>query len=173
MNYEETSSREVKDSHMLMGGNEHATLPTGVKSSSGRRVESVASVKACGKHHAVQLYPVLKSIRQKHTVVRDISFQMEPPPSTATKQHSTWHQMCLSSGGGVWICHLELHRDVTWQGSLWWGERPLKNLADRIVAYGTNIPHPNSLFEQLAARPAVRLYMVTEEEIRSILHHWR
>ncbi|CAL8237232.1 unnamed protein product [Arctogadus glacialis] len=41
----------------------------------------------------------------------------------------------------------------------------LKNLADRIVAYGTSIPDADTLFEQLNHNSSVRLFKITEEDI--------
>ncbi|KAI4830029.1 hypothetical protein KUCAC02_001683 [Chaenocephalus aceratus] len=40
-----------------------------------------------------------------------------------------------------------------------------KNLADRIVSYGTSIPDANTLFEQLNLNSSVRLFKRTEEDI--------
>lgn len=42
----------------------------------------------------------------------------------------------------------------------------LKNLADIIVSYGTSIPDADTLFEQLMLNSSVRLFKVTEEDIK-------
>lgn len=42
----------------------------------------------------------------------------------------------------------------------------LKNLADRIVSYGTSIPDADPLFEQLKLNSSVRLFKITEEDIK-------
>lgn len=47
----------------------------------------------------------------------------------------------------------------------------LKNLADRTVSYGNNIPDVNTMYEQLSAHSSVRLYMVTLDEISSGFEH--
>ncbi|MGH0169101.1 UNVERIFIED_CONTAM: hypothetical protein FKN15_056402 [Acipenser sinensis] len=41
----------------------------------------------------------------------------------------------------------------------------LKNLADRIVAYGTDVPNVETMFDQLSAQSSVKLYQVMEEDI--------
>ena len=41
----------------------------------------------------------------------------------------------------------------------------LKNLADRLVAYGTDIPNASALLEDLSKQSSVRLFEVTEENI--------
>lgn len=40
-------------------------------------------------------------------------------------------------------------------------QRALKNLADRIVSYGTSIPDADTLFEQLKVNSSVRLFKIT------------
>ncbi|CAL8369433.1 unnamed protein product [Gadus morhua 'NCC'] len=41
-----------------------------------------------------------------------------------------------------------------------------KNLADRIVSYGTSIPDADALYEQLERNSSVNLYKVSEEKIK-------
>lgn len=43
----------------------------------------------------------------------------------------------------------------------------LKNLADRIVSYGTSIPDANTLFEQLNLNSSVKLFKITEEDVKT------
>lgn len=43
----------------------------------------------------------------------------------------------------------------------------LKKQADRIVSYGTSIPDAETLFEQLSLNSSVRLFKVTEKDIKT------
>lgn len=41
----------------------------------------------------------------------------------------------------------------------------LKNLADRLVAYGTNNPNARALMENLSKQTSLKLFEVTQEQI--------
>ena len=43
----------------------------------------------------------------------------------------------------------------------------LKNLADRLVAYGTDIPDAEALLHNLSEQSSVKLFKVTEEDIET------
>lgn len=169
-NYSCKYSREVKDTH-FGGGNEQVTIHTGVKYLSRGHVESFASLSACLKHHAIatwaHLDPVLKSIREEHPAVRHVHFISDGP----TSQYRNKTAFYLAST----VPFMRGFEYVTWnfteashgKGAPDGVGGALKNLADRIVAYGTNIPDANTLYKQLEAHSSVRLYMVTEDEINS------
>ncbi|XP_062862381.1 uncharacterized protein LOC134324457 [Trichomycterus rosablanca] len=62
---------------------------------------------------------------------------------------------------------MELYRGFHGKGAPDGVGGALKNLADRIVAYGTSIPDADTLFEQLAKNSSVTLYKVSEEDIKA------
>ena len=169
-NYSCKYSREVKDTH-FGGGNQQVTLHTGVKYLSGGRVESFASLSACLKHHAVatssHLDPVLKAIREEHPAVRNIHFISDGPTSQYLNKTAFYLASTVPFMRGFqyvsWNFTVALHGKGAPDGV----GGALKNLADRIVAYGTNIPDAKTLYTQLAEHSSLRLFMVTAFEINS------
>lgn len=154
-------AREVKDTH-FGGGNQQVTLHTGVFYNSKGRAEAFASVSASLQHDATatwaHLEPVLKYIRQKH--VRHIHFVSDGP----TSQYRNKTSFYLAST----VPFLHGFKYVTWnfteashgKGAPDGVGAALKNLADRIVAYGQSIPDADTLFQQLTLNSSVTLFQV-------------
>ncbi|KAI9535056.1 hypothetical protein NQZ68_007144 [Dissostichus eleginoides] len=63
---------------------------------------------------------------------------------------------------GIQVRNLEFYRGIAWKrGSGWcWGT--LKNLADRLVAYGTDIPDAEALLHNLSKQSSVKLFKCTQ-----------
>ncbi|KAI4829768.1 hypothetical protein KUCAC02_001438 [Chaenocephalus aceratus] len=167
-NYACKYTREIKETH-FGGGNEQVTLHTGVIYLGSGRVESFASLSACLQHDAIatwaHLIPVLQSIRKEHPNARNIHFISDGP----TSQYRNRTNFYLAST----VPFMQGFEKVTWnfteashgKGAPDGVGGALKNLADRIVSYGTSIPDANTLFEQLKLNSSVRLFKITEEDI--------
>ncbi|XP_049337292.1 uncharacterized protein LOC107197431 [Astyanax mexicanus] len=161
-------AREVKDTH-FGGGNQQVTLHTGVLYSKGM-VEAFASVSPCLQHDATatwaHLEPVLRYIRQKYPNVCNIHFISDGP----TSQYRNKTSFYLAST----IPFLHGFTYVTWnfteashgKGAPDGVGAALKNLADRIVAYGQSIPDADILFQQLTLNSSVILFQVSEDKIK-------
>ena len=111
--------------------------------------------------------PVLKSIREEHPEVKHIHFISDGP----TSQYRNKTAFYLAST----VPFMRGFEYVTWnfseashgKGAPDGIGGALKNLADRLVAYGTSIPDTKTLHDQLATHSSVRLYLGTEDEISS------
>lgn len=169
-NYSCKYSREIKETH-FGGGNQQVTLHTGVIYHSGGRVESFASLSACLQHDATatwaHLDPVLRSVREEHPNARNIHFVSDGP----TSQYRNKTNFYLAST----VPFMQGFNHVTWnftkashgKGAPDGVGGALKNLADRIVSYGTSIPDAETLFEQLNLNSSVRLFRIIEEDIKT------
>ncbi|XP_062847785.1 uncharacterized protein LOC134310183 isoform X1 [Trichomycterus rosablanca] len=169
-NYSCKYSREIKETH-FGGGNQQVTLHTGVVYLSSGRVESFASISKCLQHDAkatwAHIDPVMRKIREKHPDARNIHFISDGP----TSQYRNKTSFYLAST----VPFMRGFQWVTWnfteashgKGAPDGVGGALKNLADRIVAYGTSIPDADTLFEQLAKNSSVTLYKVSEEDIKA------
>lgn len=140
------------------------TLHTGVKYLSGGRVESFASLSECLKHDAVA---TTKSIREEHPEAKHIHLISDGPTSPYRNKTSFYLASTVPFMRGFEYVTWNFTEASHGKGAPDGVGGALKNLADRIVAYGTNIPDANTLHEQLAAHSSVRLYMVTTDEISS------
>lgn len=169
-NYACKYTREIKETH-FGGGNQQVTLHTGVMYLGGGRVESFASLSHCLQHNATatwaHLDPVLRSIREEHPNARNIHFISDGP----TSQYRNRTNFYLAST----VPFMRGFKHVTWnfteashgKGAPDGVGGALKNLADRIVSYGTSIPDADTLFEQLNLNSSVRLFKITEEDIKT------
>ena len=169
-NYSCKYTREIKDTH-FGGGNQQVTLHTGVIYLDRGRVQSFTSLSACLQHNATatwaHLDPVLKKLRVEHPNARKIHFISDGP----TSQYRNKKNFYLAST----VPFVQGFTHVTWnfteashgKGAPDGVGGALKNLADRIVAYGTSIPDADTLFEQLNHNSSVRPFKITEEDITS------
>lgn len=169
-NYACKYTREIKETH-FGGGNQQVTLHTGVIYLSGEKVKSFASLSACLQHNAIatwaHLDPVLRSIREEHPNARNIHFISDGP----TSQYRNKTNFYLAST----VPFMRGFNHVTWnfteashgKGAPDGVGGALKNLADRIVSYGTSIPDADTLFEQLNLNSSVRLFKITEEDVKT------
>ena len=141
-------TREIKETH-FGGGNQQVTLHTGVLYVSGGKVDSFASLSACMQHDATatwaHLDPVLRGIREEHPNARNIHFISDGP----TSQYRNKTNFYLAST----VPFVEGFMNVTWnfteashgKGAPDGVGGALKNLADRIVSYGSSIPDADTL----------------------------
>ncbi|KAL2092912.1 hypothetical protein ACEWY4_012710 [Coilia grayii] len=169
-NYSCKYAKEIKETHFGTG-NDQVTLHTGVIYLSRDRVEAFASLSACLQHDAVaawaHLDPVLKYIRQKYPEASNLHFISDGP----TSQYR--NRSCFYLASTVPFMHG--FKWVTWnyteashgKGAPDGVGGALKNLADRIVSYGTSIPNAESLYDQLKANSSVTLFKVSEEKIKA------
>ncbi|XP_038124838.1 uncharacterized protein LOC119772465 [Cyprinodon tularosa] len=169
-NYSCKYAREIKETHFGTG-NDQVTLHTGVIYLSRDRVEAFASLSACLQHDAVatwaHLDPVLKHIRKKYPEAYNIHFISDGP----TSQYR--NKSCFYLASTVPFMHG--FKSVTWnyteashgKGAPDGVGGALKNLADRIVSYGTSIPNADSLYDQLKVNSSVTLFKVSEEKIKA------
>lgn len=169
-NYACKYSREIKETH-FGGGNQQVTLHTGVIYLSRGKAKSFASLSDCIQHNAIatwaHLDPVLRSMREEHPNARDIHFISDGP----TSQYRNKTNFYLAST----VPFMRGFNRVTWnfteashgKGAPDGVGGALKNLADRIVSYGTSIPDANTLFEQLNLNSSVRLFKITEEDVKT------
>ncbi|MGH0127646.1 UNVERIFIED_CONTAM: hypothetical protein FKN15_071801 [Acipenser sinensis] len=167
-NYSCKYHKEVKETHF---GGSHAqiTLHTGVIYLSGGRIESFSTVSDSLQHDAVatwaHLDPVLDYIRSKYPSVIKVHFLSDGP--TSQYRNKTCFYLTAT------VPFMKGFHYVTWsyteashgKGAPDGVGGALKNLADRIVAHGTNIPNVDTLMEQLSQHSSVKLYRVTEEDI--------
>ena len=168
-NYSCKYSKEIKETHFGKG-NEQVTLHTGVTYLSRGRVEAFASLSACLQHDAVatwaHLDPVLRNIREKYPDAKHIHFISDGP--TSQVRNRTFFYL------GSTVPFIHGFQWVTWnyteashgKGAPDGVGGALKNLADRIVSYGTSIPDADALYEQLERNSSVTLYKVSEEKIK-------
>ena len=169
-NYSCKYAREIKETHFGTG-NDQVTLHTGVIYLSRNRVEAFASLSACLQHDAVatwaHLDPVLKYIRKEYPEACNLHFISDGP----TSQYR--NKSCFYLASTVPFMHG--FKSVTWnyteashgKGAPDGVGGALKNLADRIVAYGTSIPNADSLYDQLKVNSSVTLFKVSEEKIKA------
>lgn len=169
-NYACKYSREIKETH-FGGGNQQVTLHTGVIYLSGGKVKSFASLSDCLQHNAIatwaHLDPVLRSIRDEHPNARNIHLISDGP----TSQYRNKTNFYLAST----VPFMRGFNCVTWnfteashgKGAPDGVGGALKNLADRIVSYGTSIPDADTLFEQLNLNSSVRLFKIMEEDVKT------
>ena len=168
-NYSCKYSKEIKETHFGKG-NEQVTLHTGVTYLSRGRVEAFASLSACLQHDAVatwaHLDPVLRNIREKYPDAKHIHFISDGP--TSQYRNRTFFYLAST------VPFIHGFQWVTWnyteashgKGAPDGVGGALKNLADRIVSYGTSIPDADALYEQLERNSSVTLYKVSEEKIK-------
>ncbi|KAL1250664.1 hypothetical protein QQF64_018460 [Cirrhinus molitorella] len=169
-NYSCKYAKEIKDTHFGTG-NDQVTLHTGVLYLSRGRVEAFASLSDCLQHDAVatwaHLDPVLRYIRGKYPEAHNLHFISDGP----TSQYRNKTSFYLAST----VPFMHGFQWVTWnfteashgKGAPDGVGGALKNLADRIVSYGTSIPDAESLYEQLKNNSSVTLYKVSEEKIKA------
>ncbi|KAL1258015.1 hypothetical protein QQF64_011259 [Cirrhinus molitorella] len=122
------------------------------------------------QHNAIatwaHLDPVLRSIREEHPNARNIHFISDGP----TSQYRNKTNFYLAST----LPFIRGFNHVTWnfteashgKGAPDGVGGALKNLADRIVSYGTSIPDADTLFEQLDLNSSVRLFKITEDDVK-------
>ncbi|XP_056449969.1 uncharacterized protein LOC130385486 [Gadus chalcogrammus] len=134
------------------------------------RVEAFASLSACLQHDAVatwaHLDPVLRNIRVKYPDAKHIHFISDGP--TSQYRNRTFFYLAST------VPFIHGFQWVTWnyteashgKGAPDGVGGALKNLADRIVSYGTSIPDADALYEQLERNSSVTLYKVSEEKIK-------
>ncbi|XP_039635664.1 uncharacterized protein LOC120545424 [Perca fluviatilis] len=161
-------AKEIKDTHFGTG-NDQVTLHTGVLYFSGGRVPE--SLSDCLQHDVVatwaHLDPVLRYIRGKYPEAHNLHFISDGP----TSQYRNKTSFYLAST----VPFMHGFQWVTWnyteashgKGAPDGVGGALKNLADRIVSYGTSIPDAESLYEQLKNNSSVTLYKVSEEKIKA------
>ncbi|MGH0170200.1 UNVERIFIED_CONTAM: hypothetical protein FKN15_058735 [Acipenser sinensis] len=167
-NYSCKYYKEVKEIH-FGGSHQQVTLHTGVLYLSGGRVESFASLSSSLQHDAVatwaHLEPVLRDLRENHPAVTDLHFLSDGP----TSQYRNKRNFYLAST----IPFMKGFSYITWnfsevshgKGAPDGVGGALKNLADRIITYGTDVPNVETMFDQLSAQSSVKLYQVMEEDI--------
>ncbi|MGH0121770.1 UNVERIFIED_CONTAM: hypothetical protein FKN15_075518 [Acipenser sinensis] len=167
-NYSCKYYKEVKEIH-FGGSHQQVTLHTGVLYLSWGRVESFASLSSSLQHDAVatwaHLEPVLRDLRENHPAVTDLHFLSDGPMS----QYRNKRNFYLAST----IPFMKGFSYITWnfsevshgKGAPDGVGGALKNLADRIVTYGTDVPNVETMFDQLSAQSSVKLYQVMEEDI--------
>lgn len=136
---------------------------------SGRQAESFAAASGSLKHDAVatwaHLDPVLDHIRASRPLAKNIHFLSDGP----TSQYRNKTAFYLAST----VPFMKGFETATWnfteashgKGAPDGVGGALKNLADRLVAYGTDIPNAGALLENLSKQSSVRLFEVTEENI--------
>lgn len=167
-NYTCKWSKEIKDTH-FGGSHQQVTLHTGVMYFSDGQAESFATVSGSLQHDAVatwaHLEPVLDHIRASRPQAKNIHFLSDGP----TSQYRNKVAFYLAST----VPFVKGFKTVTWnfteashgKGAPDGVGGALKNLADRLVAYGTDIPNAAALLENLSNQSSVRLFEVTEENI--------
>ncbi|XP_038153357.1 uncharacterized protein LOC119791359 [Cyprinodon tularosa] len=167
-NYTCKWSKEIKDAH-FGGSHQQVTLHTGVLYYTGGQAESFATVSASLQHDAVatwaHLQPVLGYITSNYPLAKNIHFLSDGP----TSQYRNKVAFYLAST----VPFMKGFKTVTWnfteashgKGAPDGVGGALKNLADRVVAYGTDIPNASALLENLAKHSSVRLFEVTEDNI--------
>lgn len=167
-NYTCKWSKEIKDTH-FGGSHEQVTLHTGVMYFNDGQAESFATVSDSLQHDAVatwaHLEPVLEDIRASHPQAKNIHFLSDGP----TSQYRNKVAFYLAST----VPFMKGFKTVTWnfteashgKGAPDGVGGALKNLADRLVAYGTDIPNAAALLENLSSQSTVKLFKVTEENI--------
>ena len=157
-NYNRKWSREIKEVH-FGGSHRQVTLHTGVLMVSGGRLESFASVSDCLWHDAAapwaHLSPVLEHLRVQYPAVTKVHFLSDGP----TSQHRNKTAFYLAST----VPFLKCFNYVTWnfteashgKGAPDGVGGALKNLADQIVASGTDIPDMRALITTLNEHSSV------------------
>ncbi|XP_048092646.1 uncharacterized protein LOC125289715 [Alosa alosa] len=167
-NYSCKYSREVKDTH-YSGGHQQISMHTGVRYLSRGRVECFCTISSCLRHDATatwaHLEPILKKMRRECPEVTVVHFLSDGP----TSQYRNKTNFYLAST----IPFMMGFQHVTWnfseashgKGAPDGVGGALKNLADRIVAYGTNIPDVDTLHQQLDAQSSVHILKITEDDI--------
>lgn len=145
------------------------TLHTGVLYLSEGRLESFASVSDCLRHDAAatwaHLDPVLEYLRSHYPAITKVHFLSDWP----TSQYRNKTAFYMTST----VPFLKGFSYITWnfteashgKGAPDGVRGALKNLADRIVARGTDIPDMRALITNLKQHSGVRIFEVTEEEI--------
>ncbi|CAG5897230.1 unnamed protein product, partial [Menidia menidia] len=111
------------------------------------------------------LQPVLGYITYNYPLAKNIHFLSDGP----TSQYRNKVAFYLAST----VPFMKGFKTVTWnfteashgKGAPDGVGGALKNLADRVVAYGTDIPNASALLENLAKHSSVRLFEVTEDNI--------
>ncbi|KAJ8271071.1 hypothetical protein GJAV_G00122420 [Gymnothorax javanicus] len=167
-NYNCKWSKEIKDAH-FGGGHKQVTLHTGVLYVSEGQPEAFATVSSSLKHDAVatwaHLDPVWQHIKSSHPTVKHVHLVSDGP----TSQYRNKVSFYLVST----VPFMKGFQSVTWnfteashgKGAPDGVGGALKNLADRLVAYGTNIPDAEALLHNLSEQSSVKLFKVTEEDI--------
>lgn len=167
-NYTCKWSKEIKDTH-FGGSHQQVTLHTGVLYFTRGQAESFATVSASLQHDAVatwaHLQPVLGYITSNYPLAKNIHFLSDGP----TSQYRNKVAFYLAST----VPFMKGFKTVTWnfteashgKGAPDGVGGALKNLADRVVAYGTDIPNASALLENLAKHSSVRIFEVTEDNI--------
>ncbi|XP_078023610.1 uncharacterized protein LOC144462832 [Epinephelus lanceolatus] len=167
-NYNCKWNKEIQEVH-FGGSHRQVTLHTGVLYLSGGRLESFASVTDCLRHDAAatwaHLDPVLEHLRSHYPAVTKFHFLSDGP----TPQYRNKTAFYLAST----VPFLKGFSYITWnfteashgKGAPDGVGGALKNLADRIVARGTDILDMRALITNLKQHSGVRIFEITEEEI--------
>jgi len=169
-NYNCKWSKEIKDTH-FGGCHKQVTLHTGVLYFSEGQSEAFTTVSSCLRHDAVatwaHLDPVLEHIKTSHPSAKNIHLVSDGP----TSQYRNKVSFYLAST----VPFMKGFKSVTWnfteashgKGAPDGVGGALKNLADRLVAYGTDIPDAEALLHNLSKQSSVKLFEVTEEKVET------
>ncbi|KAK1889254.1 Protein MLP1 [Dissostichus eleginoides] len=169
-NYNCKWSKEIKDTH-FGGCHKQVTLHTGVLYFSEGQSEAFTTVSSCLRHDAVatwaHLDPVLEHIKTSHPSAKNIHLVSDGP----TSQYRNKVSFYLAST----VPFMKGFKSVTWnfteashgKGAPDGVGGALKNLADRLVAYGTDIPDAEALLHNLSKQSSVKLFKVTEEKVET------
>ncbi|KAJ4947672.1 hypothetical protein JOQ06_009705, partial [Pogonophryne albipinna] len=133
--------------------------------------EAFTTVSSCLRHDAVatwaHLDPVLEHIKTSHPSAKNIHLVSDGP----TSQYRNKVSFYLAST----VPFMKGFKSVIWnfteashgKGAPDGVGRALKNLADRLVAYGTDIPDDEALLHNLSKQSSVKLFKVTEEKVET------
>ncbi|KAF3854209.1 hypothetical protein F7725_022264 [Dissostichus mawsoni] len=162
-NYNCKWSKEIKDTHSG-GCHKQVTLHTGVLYFSEGQSEAFTTVSSCLRHDAVatwaHLDKVLEHIKTSHPSAKNIHLVSDGPMSQYRNKVSFY----LASTVPFMKGFKSRHR---MEKGLRMVLGALKNLADRLVAYGTDIPDAEALLHNLSKQSSVKLFKVTEEKVET------